>query len=144
MAVEPFVDLVPLLICKDVQASIHFYTDVLGFEIVARDDSAGSSGFATVRNGAARLMLASPAYLPEAPKVDGKYTQSAYYFYVKDADALRAAVVAAGWPAGECGDRFYLLREFEVADPDGHTLLFGHNLGQSAVSVAAAPGGYRA
>ena len=45
-----------------------------------------------------------------------------------DADALRGAVATAGWPVTECADRFYGLREFEVVDPDGHILLFGHDL----------------
>ncbi len=126
----PFLDLVPMLLCADVQASIRFYTDVLGFEVASRDDSIGGSGFATVQNGKARLMLASPTYVPANPKAeDGRFTQANYYFYVEDAEALRQAVMDAGWPATECVDRFYGLKEFEVADPDGHVLLFGQDLG---------------
>lgn len=123
-----FLDLVPLLVCRDVQASVRFYARVLGFEVLSRDDDVGGSGFATVGRGPARVMLASPTYLPRARRVEGKFPQSAYYFYVDDADALREAVAAAGWPATECVDRFYGLREFEVVDPDGHVLLFGHDL----------------
>ncbi len=123
------VDLVPMLICQDVPAQIRFYVEVLGFAVQGQDDSIGGSGFATVRNGPARLMLASPTYVPRAPQVDGKYPQSNYYFYVDDADGLRAQVVAAGWPATECVDRFYGLREFEVVDPEGHVLLFGQHGG---------------
>lgn len=107
---------------------MRFYVGVLGFEVHSRDDDVGSSGFATVGRGPARVMLASPTYLPRAPRVEGKFPQSAYYFYVDDADALRVAVTAAGWSATECVDRFYGLREFEVVDPDGHVLLFGHDL----------------
>lgn len=120
-------DLVPMLISQDVPAAIRFYTGVLGCE-VARDDNIGDSGFATLRCGPARLMLASPTYVPKAPKVDGKYTQCNYYFYVDDADALRSEVLAAGWSATPCVNRFYGLREFEVVDPDGHILLFGQDL----------------
>ena len=39
------------------------------------------------------------------------------------------AVVRAGWPATDCVDRFYGLREFEVVDPEGHVLLFGQDIG---------------
>ncbi len=129
MALPPFIDLVPMLLCADVPASVRFYTDVLGFEIVDRMDDVGSSGFATVRNGTATVMLTSPSYIPRAPKVEGRYPQSMYYFYVEDADALRRAVVDAGWPATDCVDRFYGLREFEVVDPEGHVLLFGQDIG---------------
>ena len=123
-----FLDLVPLLICQDVPAQLRFYTEVLGFEVQGRDDGIGGSGFATVGNGPTRVMLASPTYVPRAPQVEGRYPQSNYYFYVDDADGLRAAVVAAGWPATDCVDRFYGLREFEVVDPEGHVLLFGQDL----------------
>lgn len=125
----PFLDLVPMLMCADVRASVRFYCDVLGFEVVDRMDDVGATGFASLRNGAAQIMLASPTYIPQAPRVEGRHPQSAYYFYVEDVDALRQAVVDADWPATECVDRFYGLREFEVVDPEGHVLLFGQNLG---------------
>lgn len=124
----PFLDLVPLLMCADVQASIRFYTDVLGFEVTGRQDDVGATGFAALANGRARVMLASPTYVPKAPKVDGQYTQSNYYFYVEDAEALRQAITDRGWQATECVKRFYGLLEFEVVDPDGHVLLFGQDL----------------
>ena len=60
--------------------------------------------------------------------MEGRFTQSAYYCYVDDADALRQTVVEAGWQASECVDRFYGLREFEVVDPEGHVLLFGQDI----------------
>ena len=118
-ASAPFVDLVPMLMCDDVQASVRFYTGVLGFEVTGRMDDVGRSGFASIKNGAAAIMLASPDYIPEAPKVDRRYPQSNYYFHVADAEALRQSVVEAGWDATECVHRFYDIREFEVVDPDG-------------------------
>ena len=128
MALSPFVDLVPMLLCADVPASARFYVDVLGFEVVDRMDDVGATGFASLRNGKAMLMLASPTYIPRVSRVEGRYPQSMYYFYVEDVDALRRAVVEAGWPATECVDRFYGLREFEVVDPEGHVLLFGQDI----------------
>ena len=129
MTLSPLLDPVPMLMCAAVQAPVRFYCDVLGFEVVDRMDDVGATGFASLRNGATQIMLASPTYIPRAPTVEGRYPQSAYYFYVEDADALRQAVVDAGWPATECVDRFYGLREFEVVDPEGHVLLFGQDIG---------------
>lgn len=128
MANAPFIDLVPMLMCDDVQASIRFYTEVLGFEVAGRMDDVGTSGFASLRNGRTSIMLASPGYVPGAPKVDGCYPQSNYYFYVADADALRQSIVDQGWDATECVDRFYEIKEFEVVDPDGHVLVFGQDI----------------
>ena len=128
MANPPFLNLVPMLMCDDVQASIRFYTDILGFVVTGRMDDVGATGFASLRNGRAALMLASPSYVPQGRQVDGRFPQSHYYFYVADADALRQSIVEAGWEATECVDRFYDLREFELVDPDGHVLVFGQDL----------------
>lgn len=135
MTLAPFLDLVPMLMCADVQASVRFYRDVLGFKVVDRMDDVGATGFASLRNGAAQIMLASPTYIPRAPGVEGRYTQAAYYFYVEDADALRESVIGAGWSATACVDRFYGLREFEVVDPEGHVLLFGQDIGPARKGV---------
>tara|TARA_E500000331_G_scaffold355516_1_gene411205 strand:- start:223 stop:462 length:240 start_codon:yes stop_codon:yes gene_type:complete len=61
--------LVPMLMCQDVQASIDFYTQVLGFEVEGRMDSIGKSGWASLHNGPARIMLASPSYIPQGKKM---------------------------------------------------------------------------
>ena len=73
-------DLVPMLLCEDVQASIRFYVDKLGFTVVNHEDEIGRSGFASLRNDNAQIMLASPNYIPPAPKVDGRHTQAILYF----------------------------------------------------------------
>ncbi len=127
-APSTFNALVPLLMCDDVPAQIRFYTEVLGFTVVDRMDDVGASGFASLESGGAAIMLASPTYVPKAPRVGDRYPQSAYYIYVRDVEALRRRVVEAGRPATECVDRFYGLREFEVVDPEGHVLLFGQEI----------------
>lgn len=127
-AASTFTALVPLLMCSDVPAQIRFYTEVLGFTVVDRMDDVGASGFAALQSGGAQIMLASPSYVPKAPLVGDRHPQSAYYIYVRDVEALRGQVVNAGWPATECVDRFYGLREFEVVDPEGHVLLFGQEI----------------
>ena len=129
MANRPFLDLVPMLMCNDVQASIRFYTDVLGFEVTGRMDDVGATGFASLGNGKAAVMLASPSsYILPGKKVDGRFPQSHYYFYVSDAEGLRQSIVEAGWEATECVDRFYDIKEFELVDPDGHVLVFGQDI----------------
>ncbi|MDE0420555.1 MAG: VOC family protein [Gammaproteobacteria bacterium] len=128
MTNPPFLDLVPMLMCTDVQASIRFYTDVLGFEVTGRMDDVGATGFAHLRNGRTAVMLASPSYIPPGQKVDGRFPQSHYYFYVADAEGLRQSIVDKGWEATECVDRFYDIKEFELVDPDGHVLVFGQDI----------------
>ncbi|MEZ5351014.1 MAG: VOC family protein [Bryobacteraceae bacterium] len=118
-------DLVPMLLCRDAQAAIRFYVDVLGFEVMSRMDDVGRSGFASLRRGKAQIMLASPTSVPEAPRIGGRYTQAVYYFYPADVVALREEVMAAGGAPSELAVRFYGMKEFELVDPEGHVLVFG-------------------
>lgn len=120
-----FTELTPMLICADVQASIKFYTDVVGLEVSNRMDDVGKSGWAALKGGGARLMLASPHYFPEAPRVQDRYFSAQYYFYCDDLDALHARVVKAGGEPTGIIEQPYQMREFEMPDLDGHLLIFG-------------------
>ena len=120
-------ELVPMLLCEDVQETLAFYTDVLGFEVRDRMDDVGRSGWASLQCGGARMMLASPTYIPAAPQVDGRFTQALHYLYVDDVEALHSSVVERGWPATDLVVRFYGMQEFETADPAGHMLVFGQD-----------------
>jgi len=132
-------DLIPMLICSDVQKSIAFYRDVLDFEVVDRMDDVGRSGWASLRNGRAQLMLASPTYVPLAPRIAGRHPQSVYYFYPEDVVALHASVRAKGWDATDLAVRFYGMKEFEVVDPDGHVLVFGGDTDEPVTSEPPRP-----
>ena len=121
-------ELVPMLMCEDTQASIRFYTEVLGFKVEDRMDDVGSSGWAFLGRGRTRIMLASPTDIPAGVKVGGRFPQSLYYIYVSDAAALRASIVAKGVTASELTERFYRMREFEIVDPEGHVLVFGEDI----------------
>ena len=71
-------DMVAVLICEDVQDSIEFYTNVLGFTVVDRMDTVGKTGWASLNNGGVQLMLASPDYIPEPQKSEGRYSQASF------------------------------------------------------------------
>ncbi len=120
-------DLIPILICEDVQKSIDFYCRILDFEVADRMDDVGKTGWACLRNGRVQLMLGSPTYLPEPKKTDGKYPQAVYYFYPEDVAALRDSIIAKNEEVSELQVRFYGMKEFEMLDPDGHMLLFGQD-----------------
>jgi len=122
--------LAPMLICADVQASIKFYTDALGLEVVDRMEDVGRSGWASLRRERVHLMLASPTYIQDGVQVDGRFPQSIYYFYTSSVEALRERVLAYGAKCSPIEQRFYEMREFEVVDPDGHVLVFGEDSAQ--------------
>lgn len=120
--------LTPMLICEDVPESMHFFTNVLGFELHNHVKEIGKSGWACLRYGEVELMLASPTFLPAAVQTDGMFPQSIYYFYVSDIQALRERVIEAGYEPSEMRTTEYQKREFDLLDPSGHMLWFGEDL----------------
>ena len=119
--------LTPMLTCDDVQASIAFYSEVLGLEVESRMDDVGRSGWASLVKGPVHLMLASATHVPPGVKVDGSFPQSVYYFYVRGIEELHARARARGRRPTEIEQRFYDQREFQLVDPDGHVLVFGEH-----------------
>jgi len=128
-------DLVSMLICDDVQESIKFYTDVLGFTVVGRMDDVGKSGWASLNHGAVQIMLASPNHEPAPVKVGGKYPQVAFYFYPKDVVSLRESILAKGHRVGDLRVTFYGMKEFDMVDPSGHYLLFGQDTDEDPTPI---------
>ena len=118
-------DMVAMLICDDTQESIRFYTDVLGFTVTDRMDNVGKTGWASLNHGDVQLMLASPDYIPEPRKSEGRYSQAMYYFYPDDVEQLHVDVRRRGLDATDLVVRFYGMKEFEMLDPSGHVLVFG-------------------
>lgn len=121
-------EMVPILICDDVQESIRFYVEVLRFKVVDRMDTVGKTGWASLSHGRVKLMLGSPDYIPEPAKSDGRYSQSMYYFYPEDVAQLHDELQQLGYKVTQLTDRFYGMREFELVDPSGHVLVFGQEV----------------
>lgn len=120
--------LTPMLICADVQASIKFYEDVIGLEVEGRMDDVGKTGWASLGKGNVHIMLASPTYFPEMPKVNDRYYQAQYYFYTDKLEELHEQIKGKGVEVTGIIEQFYNMREFELVDPDGHILIFGQDM----------------
>ena len=125
-------DLVTMLVCDDVQESIKFYTEVLGFHVTNRMDDVGQSGWASLNHDAIQLMLASPRQACQPVKVAGRHPQVLFYFHPEDVVALRESILNRGYAASEFVVRFYGMKEFELLDPSGHVLLFGQETDEPA------------
>ena len=116
-----------MMICKDVQAAIDFYCDVLDFSVTGRMDDVGKSGWASLERGHVSIMLASPSYIPEPRKTDGRLSEVLFYFYTEDVVELRQNIVSKGYPVSDFAVRFYQMKEIELTDPEGHVLIFGQD-----------------
>src|SRR5262252_3647201 len=117
---------VPLLQVFDMQTSLTFYRDVLGFEIVRQTDQ---DWWAMIRLGGATLML-NTAYednerppAPDPQRVLGHQDVSLYFDF-DDLDALYTHLKANGCDVKPPADTTYGLRQLSVRDPDGYELCF--------------------
>ncbi|MSP50001.1 MAG: VOC family protein [Alphaproteobacteria bacterium] len=141
--------LVPELYCSDMDRSLRFYTEVLGFSVrYARPEAR----FAYLEREGAEIMIEAPGD-PRRTWLTGELTRPFgrginLQIEVGDVDALLARVSAAGvllfWPLEE---RWYRRdheevgnRQFLVQDPDGYLLRFFQDLGQRPASGASSRG----
>ena len=127
--------MVPELLCSDFEASLVFYTGLLGFSIDLRQDTARH---AYLRLGESQIMLVQAAGEWETGPLERPYGRG-INFQIRAADvrALHARVVAAGHPIflpleeqwyyrGARQDRHC---QFMVQDPDGYLLRFFEKTG---------------
>lgn len=100
----------------DVEASLHYYTDVIGFyERFRYGDYAG------VENGTVQIHLAGPG----ATNKRG-VGQGGIYIFVDDCDAYYQEITAKGAKTqSPPTDREYGMRDFIIEDPDGNLIGIG-------------------
>ena len=121
----------PLLEVRDVEASIAFYTDVLGFTVTSSIGEAGERVWANLDKDDVMLMV-NLMHTHDDEDDDHGHDHSheptltgSIYFNVDDVDAL--ALDLGGKVALEFGpeDQPHGMREIAIADPDGYFLVFG-------------------
>jgi uncharacterized glyoxalase superfamily protein PhnB len=117
-----FSSLRPMLRTKDLQGSIDFYTQELGFALVG---FSSDDGWASLRRDAVELMIATPN--AHRPFDEAMFTGS-FYFDVDDARDLWERVKDRARVVYPIEDFHYGMREFAIHDNNGYTLQFGQPL----------------
>jgi lactoylglutathione lyase len=134
--------LVPELICSDLDQSLRFYRELLGFQILY---DRPEHRFAFLDRDGAQIMLVQPLthdrLWPKAELTNPYGRGANLEIQVSDVDSLHSAIVVAGM---DCflplEERWYRrddyeigVRQFAVQDPDGYLLRLSQKLGtQSA------------
>jgi catechol 2,3-dioxygenase-like lactoylglutathione lyase family enzyme len=114
----------PLLNVADMDASLAFWRDVLGFEVTFAWENEGRVAFARLSHGGAELMLNRPGEIERpGPGEHPSYADAVLSFRVDDAHALAGALSAKGWPS-EGPTREMYGDELLVRDPSGYQLAF--------------------
>jgi uncharacterized glyoxalase superfamily protein PhnB len=119
--------LTPMLHVADVERSLAFYRDNLGFTLMSPESALRDFGWAHIRRDGVDLMLAgglegSPLRQPGAISADWPVM---FYFYPDDVESLHRALGSRGVEVGKLCVTFYRMKEFSCLDPDGHMLTFG-------------------
>jgi catechol 2,3-dioxygenase-like lactoylglutathione lyase family enzyme len=114
----------PLFNVADVDASLAFWRNVLGFEVVARFEDGGRAMFAQLRSGETEIMLNGRGGDPAARQARPHYTEAVFYFRVGDVHALYRDLKTKGLSPSEPETQTYGVDEIYLRDPDGYELSF--------------------
>jgi predicted enzyme related to lactoylglutathione lyase len=120
----------PVLLVSDLERSLAYYGDRLGFDTEAYGDP---PTFASVGRDEATILLAltdePERIVPHWHIVDKMWN---VYIRVDDVDRLYAEIQERGAPIDyTIYDAPHGFREFGVQDPDGHDIAFGQPIAQS-------------
>jgi glyoxylase I family protein len=124
---------VPMLLVYDVPTSIAFYRDLLGFSVLNTsrpfDDAKDNYGWAYLRLNNVDLML-NNAYednirpaKPDAQRTSA-HRDTTLYLATKDVDAVYQYLRTQGINATAPDVTYYGMRQVQVFDPDGYSLVF--------------------
>jgi catechol 2,3-dioxygenase-like lactoylglutathione lyase family enzyme len=123
----------PLISVLDMPASVHFYRDVLGFELVnhSPEYAEGLFHWAMLRSNGVTLML-NTAYdegeAPEKPESARIQTHGDTQFYLgcADVDAAYQHLLASGIEVKPPIVAWYGFKQLHLKDPDGYHLFLQH------------------
>jgi lactoylglutathione lyase len=128
----------PLLNVADVEASLGFWRDLIGFAVTYRYEADGRLMFASLQSGEVRLMVNGRGGDPAARRARPHYTEAVLSFGVPSVhhfvDELRAKGFAAPDPEAES----YGLDEVIVRDPDGYEIAFTSPIAELPARTGAA------
>jgi catechol 2,3-dioxygenase-like lactoylglutathione lyase family enzyme len=115
----------PSFIAADIDRTIAFYSDKLGFEVRFREKDA--PWFALLGRDGAQIFFKSEGGIAPVPNHSRhEHLRWDAFIYVQDPDALAAEFTAKGVtftsPLDATTDG---LRGFELSDPNGYILFFG-------------------
>jgi catechol 2,3-dioxygenase-like lactoylglutathione lyase family enzyme len=116
----------PSFIVSDVEQTIAFYRDKLGFETRFLQPEKDPFFAIIGRDGAQIFIKAERDISPVPNHTRHRHLRLDAFFYVADPDTLAADFAAQGAIFSEpLKDTSDGLRGFEITDPDGYVLFFG-------------------
>lgn len=115
--------LIPVLDVRDVDASIQFYCDALGFRLLDKVEWGGRTEWALLGLGHVQLMLC----VSQDPASDetSNLHEGVFFVYLDNLEELKVYLGSKGYLAGPAIPHSSQNgRDFYVRDPDGYILWF--------------------
>lgn len=127
-----FKKLTPNLIVSNVERSVQFYRDVLGFQFAFGVPDAEPRVFAAVTRDGLEIFFNRPDVADEDyPDLHGRPAGGALTQFIEvegGIDELFTSVRDRARVVMPLKDQFYGMREFAIADPDGWILTFAQRI----------------
>ena len=132
-----FSDVTPNLVVTNVERSLAFYRDVLGFSLVTTVPDAAPFAFAWMRRDGVSVFLNSvDAVHEEQPELAARPIGGTGTLFITleaetpadGVDALLAGIGSRARVVMALKNQFYGLREFAMEDPDGYVITFAQPL----------------
>jgi len=113
----------PLLAVQDIDRSIEFYRDRLGFSLVGQADSDGKIFWCRVERDGASVMLQQAEDEEDGP-AEGRGRGIIFYFVCDDANAMYSELVSRGLKLDPPRTAYYGMNQLFVPEPNGYALCF--------------------
>ena len=121
------IDSTPNLMVKNVKETIDFYTQFLGFEVIASVPETGDLVFAIVRSGNVMFMFQEENSLKEEYPQLAKFPQGGgltFYTHVSDIHSLYEKLNGRVTIAKDLHQTFYGSTDFAIEDCNGYIITF--------------------
>ncbi|MCC5827803.1 MAG: VOC family protein [Phycisphaeraceae bacterium] len=115
-------ELWPLLRVTDIERSIAFYRDQLGFDVVGDAKSDGRIFWCRLKRDSASVML-QQAEAEDGP-AEGRGRGVGFFFVCNDADAVYDELTGRGLKLKPPTTAYYGMRQVFVPEPDGYKICF--------------------
>jgi glyoxylase I family protein len=112
----------PLLEVGDIERSVQFYRDQLGFVLVADDGGGGQMRWCRLERGGASIMLQQAKH--HERHAWGRRRGISLYFVCDDVDALHGELTSRGVAVEPPQVAYYGMKQLEVPEPDGYAICF--------------------